>query len=59
MFVIINFIKMAKPIRATPTLRGEDAVRFVKNMIREETNPNPKRIAFIKKALKIKFNVIN
>mgnify|MGYP001586360061 FL=1 len=48
---------MAKPIRATPTLRGEDAVRFVRNMIKEETNPNPKRIAFIKKALNTKFNV--
>ena len=50
---------MAKPIRATPTLRGEDAVRFARNMIREQTNPNPRRIAFIKKALNTKFNVIN
>ena len=50
---------MAKPIRVTPTLRGQDAVRFVKNMIKEQTNPNPKRIAFIKKALNTKFNVVN
>lgn len=50
---------MAKPIRATPALRGKDAVRFVRNMIREETHPDPKRIAFIKKALNTKFNVIN
>lgn len=50
---------MAKPIRATPTLRGADAIRFVKNMIKEETNPNPKRITFIRKALNTKFNVIN
>ncbi len=50
---------MAKPIRATPTLRGEDARRFVRNMIKEETNPNPKRIAFIKKALEMKFQVVN
>ena len=50
---------MAKPIRATPTLRGQDAVRFVKNMIKEETNPDPIRIAFIKKALKMKFRVVN
>ena len=49
---------MAKPIRATPTLRGADAVRFVQNMIKEETTPNPKRIAFIKKALNTKFNVV-
>ncbi len=50
---------MAQPIRATPTLRGKDAVRFVKNMIKEEKNPNPKRIAFIKRALKTKFNVVS
>jgi hypothetical protein len=50
---------MAKPIRATPTLRGKDAVRFVRNMIKEEQNPDPKRVAFIKKALKIKFRVVN
>jgi len=50
---------MAKPIRATPTLRGEDAVRFIRNMIKEEKNPNPKRIALIKQALNIKFKVRN
>ena len=50
---------MAKPIRATPTLRGEDAVRFIRNMIKEERTPNPNRVAFIKKALKLKFNVVN
>jgi len=50
---------MAKPIRATPTLRGKDAERFIRNMIKEETDPNPNRIAFIRKALKTKFNVIN
>ena len=50
---------MAKPIRATPTLRGEDAVRFIKNMIKEERSPNPKRIAFIKEALNTKFRINN
>ena len=50
---------MAKPIRATPTLRGEDAVRFIKNMIKEEKSPNPKRIAFIKEALNTKFRISN
>lgn len=50
---------MAKPIRSTPTLRGEDAVRFIRNMIREETSPNPIRIATIKRALKTRFNVAN
>lgn len=29
---------MAKPIRATPTLRGEDAERFVKRMLKKETS---------------------
>jgi len=48
---------MAKPIEATPTLRGQDAIRFLKNLIKEETNPNPKRIAVIERALKKKFNV--
>lgn len=50
---------MAKPIRATPTLRGKDAIRFIRNMIKEETNPDPKRIATIKRALRTKFTVIN
>lgn len=50
---------MAKPIRATPTLRGKDAIRFVRNMIREERNPDPRRIATIRRALKTKFNVVN
>ena len=50
---------MAKPIRATPTLRGEDAVRFIKNMIKEENSPNPKRIALIKEALNTEFMVVN
>lgn len=30
---------MAKPIRATPTLRGEDAQRFVQEMIKRENAP--------------------
>ena len=50
---------MAKPIRPTPTLRGKDAIRFVKSMIKEEKNPDPRRIATIKRALKTKFKVIN
>jgi len=31
--------KMAKPIRATPTLRGEDARKFVDSMIKRERSP--------------------
>ena len=30
---------MAKPIRATPTLRGEDAERFVQEMVKRENAP--------------------
>ena len=49
---------MAKPIRATPTLKGEDAIKFLKQMIKEEKTPNPKRVKMINKALKTEFNVI-
>ncbi len=30
---------MAKPIRATPTLRGEEAEQFVRDMIKRENAP--------------------
>ncbi len=50
---------MAKPIRATPTIRGQDAVLFIKTMIKEEKSPDPKRIATIKRALSTKFKVTN
>lgn len=30
---------MAKPIRATPTLRGEEAEKFIKQMIKREKSP--------------------
>lgn len=30
---------MAKPIRATPTLKGEDANKFVEKMILREKSP--------------------
>ena len=48
---------MAKPIAATPTLRGKDAIRFIKTMLKEERSPTPKRIAFLKKARQMKFEV--
>lgn len=48
---------MAKPIRSAPTLKGEDAIRFVKEMIREENNPNPVRLKTIRDAMKAKFNI--
>ena len=33
---------MAKPIRATPTLTGQDAVNFLQNMKNKETSPPTK-----------------
>ena len=45
---------MAKLIQATPTLRGKEAIRFIENMIKEERNPNPRRIALLKRADKLK-----
>ena len=59
MIKLDKLTKMAKPIRATPTLRGADAVRFVKNMIKEERSPTPRRIATLKRALNTKFKVIS
>ncbi|MFA5745390.1 MAG: hypothetical protein WCX82_04405 [archaeon] len=41
---------MAKPIRATPTLRGEDAKRFVREWIEECKHPSPARVKFIREA---------
>ncbi|MBU0527786.1 hypothetical protein KKE92_04855 [Candidatus Micrarchaeota archaeon] len=38
---------MAKPIRATPTLNGEEAIQFVKNILREEKRPSKARITTI------------
>ncbi|MBU1975725.1 MAG: hypothetical protein KKG59_04955 [Nanoarchaeota archaeon] len=47
---------MAKPIRATPTLKGIDAVNFIKDVLKEEKNPSKARIALIKEAAAIRFN---
>ncbi len=33
---------MAKPIRATPVLRGKDAIRFIERMHQVETQPMTK-----------------
>lgn len=49
---------MARPIEPTPTLTGKDAERFIENMIKEEKNPNPRRIAFLREARNTKFKVI-
>lgn len=48
---------MAKPIQPTPTLRGEEARRFLHKVLEEQRNPSPARIKILKEAmnLKIKF----
>jgi len=45
---------MAKPIRATPVLKGKDAINFVRNMIKEQNSPSKDRINFIDNALRKK-----
>ncbi|MBI2581406.1 hypothetical protein HYV85_06430 [Candidatus Woesearchaeota archaeon] len=47
---------MAKPIRATPTLKGIEAVNFIKEVIKEEKRPSKARISLIKEAAITKFN---
>ena len=55
MYIIISD-NMAKPIRATPTLRGIEAVNFMKEVLYEQRHPSKNRIALLKQAEKIKFN---
>lgn len=45
---------MAKPIRATPTLRGEDARRFMREVLEEQRNPSPARIKTLREAMNLK-----
>lgn len=47
---------MAKPIRATPTLRGEEARRFMREVLEEQKNPSKARIKLLHDAAQVKFN---
>ena len=47
---------MAKPIRSTPTLKGEDAKHFVRKMLEEQKHPSKERIDLLKEARRVKFN---
>ena len=47
---------MAKPIRSTPTLKGDEATKFIKDVLNEEKSPSRARVNLIKEAGKIKFN---
>ncbi len=44
-------VDVAKPIEPTPVLYGEDAKRFIENMVKEQESPSPVRVAFIKEAI--------
>ena len=39
---------MAKPIEPTPVIRGVDAKRIREDMRREETRPDPDRVAYLR-----------
>lgn len=45
-------INVAKPIEPTPILTGEDAKKFLDNMLKEQETPSPKRVELIDEALK-------
>lgn len=47
---------MAKPIRATPTLRGEEARKFMRDVLEEQRNPSKARIELLREAARTKFN---
>jgi len=49
---------MAKPIRATPTLRGEDARRFIREVLEEQKNPSKEGVKVLREAAKVKFNFL-
>ena len=44
---------MAKPIRATPTLKGEDATRFIREVLSEQKRPSKNRLNLLKDADRI------
>ena len=44
---------MAKPIRSTPTLKGQEAIRFLREFIKEEKHPSKARIKILKDVEKL------
>ncbi len=48
---------MAKPIRATPTLRGEEAKNFIRAVLSEQRNPSPVRVKTLREAMKLKIKL--
>jgi len=48
-------LSMAKPIRATPTLRGEEARRFMTEVLAEQRRPSKARLQLLRDAAQAKF----
>ncbi len=48
---------MAKPIRATPTLRGEEARNFMRQVLEEQRSPSKARIKLLHDAARARFNL--
>ncbi len=49
--MLLQAVSMAKPIESGIELEGDAAVRFIKRMLAEQANPNPKRVKIIREAL--------
>ena len=49
-------MRMSKPIRATPTLKGDEAVNFIREVLQEEKNPSKARLNLISEASRTNFN---
>ena len=48
---------MATPIEGSPTLKGKEAIRFLKQVLEEQRNPSPARIKFLREARSKRFVV--
>jgi hypothetical protein len=49
---------MSKYIEPTPTLKGKEAIRFIREVLEEQKNPSPARLKTLREAAKMKFKVI-
>lgn len=56
-YFLCMYVCMAKPIRATPTLRGEDARKFMRGVVEEQRNPSKARIELLQEAVQARFNL--
>lgn len=44
---------MAKPIAPTPVLGGEDARKFFEQLEKDDSVPNPEKVAFLKECREV------